>query len=158
MVNRVFLILILLMACFSCNYIKNRSSNSIEKLDTIVDFTTVDNSPSFKECEQLIDSDKTSCFRTSISNHFTEGLKRNDFLTNEDINETVIVVLQIDKKGSVTLKEIQSSTELQKKLSELPEVLRNIVNDIPNLFPAIKRGIPVTTIYQLPIQIQTKEK
>lgn len=157
MIGRVFLYLVMMSCLVSCNYFTGDTKSNETDLDTVVDFTTVNVSPSFKECEQLIDEDKTNCFRTTIRKHFTDRLAQNTFSSQEDISETVVLVLRIDKKGKVTLKEIQSSEEIRIILPELTSVLNRIVREIPDLSPATKIGIPVTTEYQLPIKIQTKE-
>lgn len=143
--------------CLSCNYFSNDGKNSTPKLDTVVDFTTVDVSPSFKECEQLLDGEKTECFRTTVRQYFTDGLHQNELSSEEDIKETIVLVLRISDKGKMTLKRIKSSDEIQERLPELRLLLNQIVRDISDLFPATKRGIPVTTEYQLPIEIQTQE-
>ncbi|MFY7669575.1 hypothetical protein ACOSP6_00670 [Tenacibaculum sp. MEBiC06402] len=157
MIGRAFLFILVISSLVSCNYFTNDSKGDKETLDTIVDFTTVNVSPSFKSCEQLIDEEKTNCFRTTIKNHFTEALSRNEFSSEEDISETVVLVLRIDNEGEVTLKELQSSQEIKNKLPELASVLNSIVNEMPYLSPATKMGVPVTTEYQLPIKIRTKE-
>ncbi len=143
--------------CLSCNYFSNDGNDLKSKLDTVVDFTTVDISPSFKECEQLLDDEKTECFRTTIRQHFTNGLRQNQLTSDEDISETIVIVLRISDKGKMKLKKIKSSDEIQDKFPELKLLLNQIVSEIPNLYPATKRGIPVTTEYQLPIEIQTQE-
>jgi hypothetical protein len=153
----VFIFIVVVSCCVSCNYFSNDANNTTSKLDTVVDFTTVDVSPSFKECEQLLDDEKTECFRTTIRQHFTDGLYQNEFSSEEDIDETIVLVLRISEKGKMKLKKIESSSEIQNKLPELKSLLNKIVRDIPDLYPATKRGIPVTTEYQLPIEIQTQE-
>jgi hypothetical protein len=155
--GREFLFMVLMSCFISCNYFTNDSNSSKKSLDTIVDFTTVNVSPSFKSCDQLIDEEKTNCFRTTIKKHFKDGLDDNEFSSEEDISETIVLVLRIDNFGVVTLKELQASQEINDKLPELSSVLNTIVNEMPDLSPATKMGVPVTTEYQLPIKIQTKE-
>ncbi|CAL2058987.1 hypothetical protein [Tenacibaculum sp. 190524A05c] len=157
MVYRVFLFILIISCCLSCSYFSDDGKNSKPKLDTVVDFTTVDVSPGFKECEQLLDDEKTECFRTTIRQHFTDGLHQNEFSSDEDIKETIVLVLRINDKGKMTLKQIKASDDIQQRFPELKSLLNQIVRDIPDLFPATKRGIPVTTEYQLPIEIQTQE-
>ncbi len=52
---------------------------------------------------------------------------------------------------------MESSKEIKIKLPKLDSVLRVSVDKIPNVYAAIKRGIPVTTKYRLPIKIQIKQ-
>jgi hypothetical protein len=156
-IRRVFIFVIMLSSCYSCNYFSNDGKPTKQKLDTIVDFTTVSQSPSFKNCEELLDDDKTNCFRNSIRKHFTEKLKETQFSSDAEISETVVLILRINNKGKVSLKEVESSNVIQEELPDLLAVLNKIVSELPQLIPASKIGIPVTTEYQLPIKIKTTE-
>jgi hypothetical protein len=41
-------------------------------------------------------------------------------------------------------------------LPSLKDILKKSVEELPAIYPAIKRGIPVTTVYKLPIRIAVK--
>lgn len=152
---KVVCFLILIGCCVSCNYSTTNKKNTTESLDTIVDFSTVDVSPSFKECEQLLGNEKTSCFRNSVQEKFTKGLKQYAFSSEADIEETILVVITINHKGKIGITEVQSSEFIQEKLPNLSDILGQMVDSLPKLFPATKRGIPVTVQYELPIEIKT---
>lgn len=141
----------------SCSYFSSDAKKQTQLLDTIVDFTKVDVSPSFTICDSLIDDEKTACFRKEIHNRFAEELLKHPIKITDSINEVVTVFLLIDAKGKVSLKNIQSSEVIQKEIPMLDSLLIVSVNNLPVLQPAIKRGIPVATQYQLPIKIQLKE-
>lgn len=146
-----------LSICTSCNYFSGDKNNvNRSGIDTIVDFSTVDVSPSFKECEDLLDAEKTGCFRKQIREKFAKRLNRYIFSSKEDIDETIILVLNINQNGKIAVENVASSEYIKENLPELSEILMQMVDSIPNLYPAIKRGIPVTTQYKLPIRIQTK--
>jgi hypothetical protein len=63
----------------------------------------------------------------------------------------------IDKDGKFTLKNIESTPELKEVLVHLDSLVRLSLQSLPIVFPAIKRGIPVSTQYQLPIKIRVHE-
>jgi hypothetical protein len=42
-------------------------------------------------------------------------------------------------------------------LPQLAAILKLSLDTIPSIYPAIKRGIPVTTKYRLPIKIELKQ-
>ena len=67
------------------------------------------------------------------------------------------VDLLINSKGKIVIEAMASSEEIRIQLPELDSVLRISVDKIPNVYAAIKRGIPVTTKYRLPIKIQLKQ-
>jgi hypothetical protein len=65
--------------------------------------------------------------------------------------------LLINSKGKIILETIESSQNMKIQLPKLDSILRLSIARVPNMYPAIKRGIPVTTKYRLPILIQLKE-
>jgi len=130
----------------------------MQLLDTIVNFSSVDTSPSFKVCDSIIDKQKkTNCFRTTIHQKIGAELQKHQFVIRDSISEIVYVDLLINSKGKIILEAMDSSEEIKIKLPKLDSVLRISVDKIPNVYAAIKRGIPVTTKYRLPIKIQIKQ-
>ena len=130
----------------------------MQLLDTIVNFSSVDTSPSFKVCNSIIDKhQKSNCFRTTIHQKIGAELQKYQFVIRDSISEIVYVDLLINSKGKIVLEAMDSSKEIKIKLPKLDSVLRVSVDKIPNVYAAIKRGIPVTTKYRLPIKIQLKQ-
>ncbi len=157
MLFRTIFFLAVISLCISCEYISGGKKTNVVANDTIVDFSTVDASPAFIECAKLIEDERTNCFRDLIGKKFSDRLKNYNLSSNEAINETVTVVLIISNKGEMELSDVIYSDEIQEKLPNLPDVLDTIVSTMPKLLPATKIGIEVTTQYELPIRIQTKE-
>ena len=130
----------------------------MQLLDTIVNFSSVDTSPSFKVCDSIIDKQKkNNCFRTTIHQKIGAELQKHQFVIRDSISEIVYVDLLITSKGKIVLEAMDSSEEIKNQLPKLDSVLRISVDKIPNVYAAIKRGIPVTTKYRLPIKIQIKQ-
>lgn len=154
---RVFILLVFLVFYVSsCSYFSSEAKPNIQQLDSIINFTKVDVSPSFKVCDKLIEEAKTKCFRANIHQQMTKYLKASSFATKQAINEEVEVILLINKKGKITLQEVKSSEMLQQEIPDLITVIKTSIDSFPKLTPASKRGIPVATQYTLPIRIQTK--
>ena len=155
---RIFTFIILLFFITSCDKLSFLKSEKIQALDTIVNFSSVDTSPSFKVCDSLIDKhQKSNCFRTTIHQKIGAELQKHQFVIRDSISEIVYVDLLINSKGKIVLEAMDSSEEIKIKLPKLDSVLRVSVDKIPNVYAAIKRGIPVTTKYRLPIKIQIKQ-
>lgn len=153
---RVFSLFILLLLSTSCNFFSKKKTHNQQELDLVVDFTKVDVYPSFKICDTLIDEEKIKCFRTNMYQELTNNLQQVEFTVEEDVNELITVSLLIDKKGNVSLKDIESSEFVENQLPDLEWYIKTSISSLPKLSPAIKRGIPVTTQYKLPIKIKTK--
>lgn len=158
MFNRVIVVLFVVINYVSCNYFSSKSNKSDSVLDTIINFTKVDVSPSFKVCDKLLDEAKTNCFRLNIHQQITKHLKKVIVVFEEDINETIVnVILTINNKGKITLKEILTTDAFTTTNTSLEEELIEAIRKLPTLSPAIKRGIPVETEYTLPIKIKVAE-
>tara|TARA_B110000483_G_scaffold239136_1_gene317092 strand:- start:23 stop:499 length:477 start_codon:yes stop_codon:yes gene_type:complete len=158
MFSRIFSLLLLFLFITSCDKFSYSKNKNLQAVDTIVDYTSVDFSPSFKVCDSLIDKhQKSNCFRTTIHQKIGAELQKHQFVIRDSISEIVYVDLLINSKGKIVLEAMESSEEIKIKLPKLDSVLRISVDKIPNVYAAIKRGIPVTTKYRLPIKIQIKQ-
>ena len=155
---RIFTFIILLFFITSCDKMSFLKSEKIQALDTIVNFSSVDTSPSFKECDSIIDKhQKSNCFRTTIHQKIGAELQKHQFVIKDSIAEIVYVVLRINSEGTIFLEAIESPEAIRKQLPKLDSILKVSITKIPKMYPAIKRGIPVTTKYRLPIKIQLKK-
>ena len=159
MLSRVFSFLIVLVFCVSCNELSFTKKNKTNALiDSLLDFSSVDVSPSFKVCDSIIDkSKKTDCFRMTIHQKIGEELAQYSFTIKDSISEIVWIDLRINSKGLIAIDEIESPEKIKKELPELDSLLDVSIKKMPIIFPALKRGMPVTTQYRLPIKIQLKE-
>ena len=154
-VSSFLLLFIFITSCDNFSFSKNKN---MQLLDTIVNFSSVDTSPSFKVCDSIIDKQKkNNCFRTTIHQKIGAELQKHQFVIRDSISEIVYVDLLINSKGKIVIEAMASSEEIRIQLPELDSVLRISVDKIPNVYAAIKRGIPVTTKYRLPIKIQLKQ-
>ena len=154
-VSSSLLLFIFITSCDNFSFSKNKN---MQLLDTIVNFSSVDTSPSFKVCDSIIDKQKkNNCFRTTIHQKIGAELQKHQFVIRDSISEIVYVDLLITSKGKIVLEAMDSSEEIKNQLPKLDSVLRISVDKIPNVYAAIKRGIPVTTKYRLPIKIQIKQ-
>lgn len=155
---RVFTFCLLLFFITSCDKFSFSKNTKNKALDTLVNFSSVDTYPSFKPCDTLIEkTKKADCFRTNIHQRIGGELQQHSFMIKEAIDEIIFVDLIINAKGIVVLDSIQSPEMIKKTLPKLDSLIKSSIQKLPKIYPAIKRGIPVTTKYRLPIQIQLKE-
>ncbi|WP_445757789.1 hypothetical protein [Polaribacter sp.] len=155
---RVFSLLLFLIICTSCENLPFSKKQQKPILDTIINFNEVDFSPSFKICDSIIEKEaKSYCFRTSIHQKIGAELQKQVFTIHDSIDEIVNVSLIIDSKGKIQFEKMDASEIIKNQLPKLDSVIQESIQKIPAIYPAIKRGIPVTTKYTLPIRIQLKE-
>lgn len=154
---RVLIFLVLLVFCASCQFFSIEKGRDKIALDTIINFTKVDVSPSFLVCKDKIDEAKINCFRETIHLKIAENLALHQIKIKDSINEIVQVKLVISSEGRIKLQQIDFSKKIQEEIPKLDSLLKVSIHNLPKIYPAIKRGIPVTTQYNLPINIILKE-
>lgn len=158
MLLRVLSFLFLMVFVTSCDKFSFSKNKNLQVIDTIVDFTSVDKYPSFPVCDSIIDKDKkATCFRKIIHQKIGEELQQYQFAIKDSIDETVYLDILIDSKGKFILDTIKSSENIKMQLPGLDSLLKQSVQNLSAIIPANKRGIPVTTKYELPIRIVLKE-
>ena len=155
---RVFSFLILIVFLTSCDKFSFSKKEYQQVLDTIVNFNAVDFSPSFKVCDSIIDKTKKSdCFRNTIHQKIGGELQKQSLIAKDSIDETIFINLLINVKGEIVLEEVISSENIKEQIPKLDSILKVCIYNLPTIYPAIKRGIPVASTYQLPIEIKLKE-
>ncbi|WP_152285583.1 energy transducer TonB [Flavicella marina] len=156
---RSILFTIVVWSFISCDFIEKATGISFQEksVDTVIDYSHVDEYPVFPACKELIDSDKKNrCFVNNLYVIFSDNLLAHTFGVPDCVDETVVVKLIIDKNGTTKLLSIISSEVIKEHIPNLEVLVRGSIEKIPKLFPAIKRGIPVATVYELPIVIKLK--
>ena len=140
----------------SCSYFGNKyEKEQVQVVDTIVDFNTVDAFPLFPECKDIPSREKQKiCFQLEISQHIYCSLKEYQLNAKEAINDTVLVKLKVNAMGKTSLSGIQISSKTKELLPEFDSIVKVSLLKLPTLLPAIKRDMPVTTEFVLPIVLK----
>jgi len=135
----------------SCSFFEDRTKQ-VQKVDTIVDFNSIDAFPLFPECENIPSRDKQQiCFQLEMAQHIYAALKQYSLKTSEVINDTIFVKMVVGAAGDTSLSSIKISDKTNELLPELDSIIRLTLKNIPKLQPAIKRNMPVSTEFTLPI-------
>ena len=153
MLKQFFTLVFCTILVASCSYFENKSTKeSLHVVDTIVDFNSVDAFPLFPECKDIPSRVKQKiCFQIEIAEHIHASLKQYDLNSKELINDTVLVRLKINSLGVASLSSVQISNKTEELLPEFDSLLKVSLQKLPTLLPAIKRDMPVTIEFTLPI-------
>lgn len=153
MLKQLIVILIFSFLLVSCSFFEDKAkSKPIQKVDTIVDFNSVDAFPLFPDCNAIPSREKQQiCFQVEMSKHIYASLKEYSLNTAEAINDTVLVKLKIDLLGKTSLSNIITTKKTLKLIPNFDSIVRISIENLPALQPAIKRNMPVTTEFTLPI-------
>lgn len=152
---RSLIIFLIVFTFSSCDYFSFKKNKHQEKINMDIDYGSVDSSPSFKVCDSIIDKEKkTSCFESTLRTNILSSLAKNSIKVKKEIDETIIVSITIQSDKKVKLSSIKVSEKLVELIPNLKEMIEKSIQDLPEIYPALKRGIPVTTEYKLPIKIK----
>jgi len=153
MFKQFFIVIFCSLLIMSCSYFNDTNKKeAIPKIDTVVDFNRVDAYPLFPACKDIPSRKKQQiCFQLQMSQYIYASLKKYSLSTNQLINDTVFVKLKINALGKTSLSSIKISNKTKELLPEFDSLLKVSLLKLPVLSPAIKRNIPVTTEFTLPI-------
>lgn len=151
MLKQNIVIIICLFLLVSCSFFEDRTKE-VQKVDTIVDFNSIDAFPLFPECNNIPSREKQQiCFQLEMAQHIYAALKQYSLKSSEEVNDTIFVKMRVDANGETSLSSIKISKKTIQLLPEFDSIVRVTLQGIPKLQPAIKRNMPVSTEFTLPI-------
>ncbi|WP_179343450.1 hypothetical protein [Winogradskyella ursingii] len=155
--NRITLILLLLLFT-SCNYFEKKKVYSDELLEEELqtfNWNEVDTYPTFSNCDSLTTKiDTKTCFQNTLLSHVNTYLGLQNIAVSKDVNDTIKLKLIINKQGVLEVDSINVKQETTSEIPKIDSLLRESFNDIPKIYPAIKRGQQVTTVFVLPVIVK----
>lgn len=155
---RIFLAFLAVFIFNACHFFTADDKKNRQELDTIVDFSSVDVSPTFINCESLIEKEEqNNCFGNTIQQKIGEELAAFSLEVKNPIDEIITVIILINLQGEFLFQELKASEIIKNEIPKLDSILKVSVENLPTVYPAIKRSIPVATQYELPIRIKLEE-
>jgi len=156
--THIYLLLTILSLLFltSCDYFfPKQATQNTPTIDTVIDFTTVDAYPLFPACQNIPDREKQKiCFQIKMAEHINRLLKEHPLKTKTAQNDTLLVTLKVLQSGKTQFVKVTSKSHNKDYERLLSALLKNNENKLPILQAAIKRGMPVTTQFELPVIIK----
>ncbi len=143
----------ILSICISCKKDNYRKVNA----DTIannelknINLKEVDRFPLFQACDETASREtQHKCFEQQLHQWFKPYLDTIKIDLTE--NDTVNLFLKVDKNGQILLDSLDSKVGINK-------TIRNIFKKAPKIYPAQKRGIPVSINLELPVILNVRPK
>jgi len=160
--QRLFIAIIFVFLFTSCDFFSSKrtsAKNEVMAMDTIIDYSTVDVYPMFKNCENLDGEEKQEhCFGSELVEQLEQHIVLEKVKGPIATYDTIYIELSIAQDNIIRIAEINSSDIIRDKIPKLDSVLTASINQLPALIqPAIKRGIPVKSKYKLPILINVRQ-
>jgi len=157
---RKTLLLIILVVLASCNNFETKKISSEEVLDhetKRLNWKEVDEYPAFENCKNISEmAEAKKCFESTVANSIYAYLEKQQPIVTEAIDDTLFLYLEISKKGKPTIDSVSVDTTVTNQLPELKLWLEQSVDSLPKIYPASKRGIPVSSVFKMPIVIKAE--
>lgn len=148
----LFVFLILLT---SCDYFQSKKVSTQQLLEEemqAINWNDVDDYPTFSHCDAATtNAEKKACFENHLYTLLTTHLEEQHIVVTDDVSDTVVLKIHIDKTGHFSIKAIDMDEVTRDQIPQLDSILRHSFDSLPKIYPAIKRSQQVATEFSLPV-------
>ncbi|RKR14206.1 hypothetical protein CLV91_0281 [Maribacter vaceletii] len=143
----------------SCNPFVSKEEKTMELVNQELlqmDWNTIDNYPLFYTCDETATKEEQRvCFEDELVSHFSKTLREFEFTIEPGIDSTAYVVFVIDKLGKIRVLDIEKDIAILDQMPEFDGVITQSLKSLPEIDPALKKGIPVATKFRIPIVLHS---
>ena len=158
-IKSVIGLLILSLFFCSCENFETKKISSetfVEDEIKSINWRDVDQYPIFKNCELVSNKEQQkSCFESTLSSYIYLSINVEETVVTTDLNETLTIDFMVDKKGKLMITSMIIDSLISAQIPLMEKNIKNAMDSIQPIAPAYKRGIPVKTSFQLPLEIKT---
>ena len=155
MFSRPVALIIILVLTISCDFRSRRQTTLLREMaaDTIVDYNAVDVYPLFLDCNNCDTSEKQNlCFEMELARRLQRAFEETRIGATYVPSDTIQVDILVNTEGQISISEIHMPDGMESQRQELDNLIYESVAELPVVIqPALKRGIPVSSVYRLPI-------
>lgn len=157
---RKYGILCLLCILTSCDWFPSkeiRTQRLVDQEMQTIDWNGVDQYPLFDNCDEVasLESQK-ECFESTLFGHFSAILYEFEYELEGDVHDTIHVDFKIDQMGTISLLHMDKNARVDDQIPEFEIIITRSLMTLPSVAPALKRGIPVSAKFRIPIVLNTK--
>ncbi|MDT0643853.1 hypothetical protein RM553_13525 [Zunongwangia sp. F363] len=158
--KRILLLVFPVLILSACNF-ETKKISSEEVLDQeskALNWKEVDEYPAFEDCQQETELKRAkACFESKVATNIYSYLARQQPVVTKSIDDTLVIYLEISKQGKPRIDSIVSiDSTLAGELPKIEEWLYQSIDSLPKIYPASKRGIPVSTVFKMPVHIKAE--
>lgn len=151
---------VLVLMLLSCNFETKKISSEevLEQESKSLNWKEVDEYPAFEECQQETELVAArNCFETAVAKNVYAYLEQQQPVVSKSIDDTIYIYLEVTKTGKPEIDSISAiDSTVTNQLPKIENWLRESIDSLPKIFPASKRGIPVSTAFKMPIVIKAE--
>lgn len=157
MFSRLIIIISIILVSYSCDFIspKKMALRNTVLLDTVIDYNDVDVYPLFLDCNNCDSNEKQNlCFEMELIRRLQKIMGEQMLEASIKSRDTLTVEVLVDTNGKISIVEIHKPDELENNLPQIDSLLFESFAALPaTVQPSLKRGIPVNSMFTLPIVI-----
>ena len=157
---RILLTWIGALLLISCDYLapkEEKTRRLVQEELRSINWNDVDQYPLFASCnESLSKEEQQACFENELLTHFSGTLQEFEFILSEDVEDTIYVDFLVERDGSVTVLDIEDHMTVQEQIPEFNAIITQSLKSLPEIEPALKRGIPVNAKFRIPLELNTQ--
>ncbi|MBZ9787872.1 hypothetical protein LB456_10435 [Psychroflexus sp. CAK57W] len=150
----LFLILIL-SSCKDFNLKKQSAEEILQEEMKAINWKEVDFYPTFQDCGVVTSKQESKvCFETQIKKAVSNRLSQQQITTSEASLDTLVLELYITEEGEARVENLRISDKISSQNPKLEGWLKEAISNLPDLYPAQKRSVPVALRTELPILLE----
>ncbi len=153
---------ILLGLCLvSCEWFASSETKTRELVEQemrSINWNEVDQFPLFEACEETASKpEQQECFQNTLIMHLAMALQDFEFRSDQSLTDTLYVDFLVDNQGGISVLSVEENPLLTAENPEFERIVSGTLRSLPRLQPALKRGIPVSSRFRIPLLIETHE-
>ena len=160
MLLRLTLCITIVLMGTSCDRISPLKTSRLDRVmvDTVIDYNAVDVYPLFLDCNNCDSSEKQNlCFEMELLRRLQSVLAEKRIGASLTSRDTVTIDVLVDTNGRISISGIHRDPALEDKIPGLDSLLYGSFESLPaTIQPSLKRGIPVNTVFKLPVVLSSK--
>ena len=150
-----FLFCLLFISCEYFGFKESNKEDIIEREMKSINWNDVDKYPLFDNCDETASKTvQKECFQITLTKYVLNSLSQNSIEVRENMNDTVYVHLLISNEGLVSILKIEKSDKVTEQIPQLNRYIATSIQSLPTIHPALKRNIPVSTKFKIPIVLK----
>ena len=161
MFYRLVILISIILVTNACDFISQKKSTLKDTalLDTVIDYNEVDVYPLFLDCNNCDTSEKQNlCFEMELIRRLQKITSKRPVGATGFVNDTVTLDILVNTEGKISIAKIYKKEDIKARIPELDSLLYRSIAELPaTVQPSLKRGIPVNSIFKLPIIVSVKE-
>ncbi len=136
---------------------KITSEEVLEQESRALNWKEVDEYPAFEDCQNETElAAAKNCFENKVATEIYSYLASQQPVVSESIHDTVYLYLEITKEGKPQIDSVRIDTTVTNQLPKIREWLYQSIDSLPKIYPASKRGIPVSTVFKMPVVVKAE--